>query len=195
MDNISDGAPLFPIRHEDHSLSTSCSFDHRLRMTAGVNSRLSINQLLDGLSRVQPDKCRCAGRCSEDLTVFLSPPLDKGNDIVLHLIQGLVDYWPPSDMWRKMCSSRVTSPIPEQSIDGDKQEEDLTESDFRIHKKLRNARILVVYDHRETERNPVGCTCGVANQRPPVINGPNRSFRDRGGSNPSSFLLPTLPHY
>src|ERR1700685_1407410 len=74
MNDLTQSSPFPPIRHEKNPFSSTDNIlCHGHGMTTRVYSRLSINQLLERITRIDPHKSRCTGRRTEELTVFLSP--------------------------------------------------------------------------------------------------------------------------
>jgi hypothetical protein len=114
VDDVTYGTPFFPIRHENHPLSTTGSRYHRLRMTTGIYSRPAIDQFLDRLARIEPNKCCSPGRCSKDFSILFCPALNYRDNIILHLIESLIDDRPAPDVGREVSAAGISSP---ESVD------------------------------------------------------------------------------
>lgn len=78
--------------------STVKSHGHRL--PTRVYGRPPIEQLLDGLLRIQPDEVCCSSSCPEQLSILGSPFPQNRRHVVLHLNEGVVDEGPRRDHWR-----------------------------------------------------------------------------------------------
>jgi len=94
MNYTSDCTPLLSAWHEDHSLATTGGLKtHWVEQPAGIYRTLAVNNFFYGFAGVEPYPIRCARSCAIYLAVFACP-LDRiGSEIILHMIEGLVDYW------------------------------------------------------------------------------------------------------
>lgn len=111
MYDISNSTPITSILHKHHSFPTTRPRNHGLRMSTRINSTPSINQLLERLSRINPNKRRGPTRRTENLSVLFCPLDDEASWVVGHLIERLVDDGPSSDVWGKMGETRVAGKI------------------------------------------------------------------------------------
>src|SRR5271156_6008131 len=124
MDNIPESSPVFSIRHEHHSLSATSFSHHGLRMSTRIYCRSPINEFFECLARVNPDKHCCARSCSAEFAVFSAPFEYEWDRIVFHLIEGLVDDGPTTNMRRHMCTAGITSPVTVKAIQAKSKNED-----------------------------------------------------------------------
>src|SRR5277367_82170 len=111
MYNIANSPPIPSILHKHHSLPTTRPRHHRLRMSTRINRTPSINQLLERLSRINPNKRRRPTCRTENLTILFRPSDYQASWIVFHLIERLIDDRPSSDVRREGGETGVSSEV------------------------------------------------------------------------------------
>lgn len=111
MNGGSDSSPKLAMRHKDNSLSTTRNFEsHRIEQSAGVNGAFSINELLDGFRRVQPNPICSSSASPVDFAVFICPFDGVCCEVILHVIKCLVDDGKAFDLGRKVTKSWISCP-------------------------------------------------------------------------------------
>jgi hypothetical protein len=102
-------------------------------MSTRINSTPSINQLLERLSRINPNKRRGPTRRTENLSVLFCPFDDEAGWVVGHLIERLVDDGPASDMWGKIGETRVAGKVFVQEETEQEEDDEFGDTDGLVH--------------------------------------------------------------
>ena len=133
MNNIANSPPIPSILHKHHPLPATSSRHHRLRMSTRINRTPSINQLLERLSRINPNKCRRPTRRTKNLTILFRPSDYQASGIVFHLIERLVDDGPSSDVRREGGETGVSSEVFVQEEASQEKDDEFGETDGLVH--------------------------------------------------------------
>jgi hypothetical protein len=91
VNDIPNSPPILPIRHKNHPFPTTTPRHHRLRMSTRINRTPSINQFLERLATINPNKRRGPPRGTEYLAIVPRPLNYHRGRVVLELVEGLVD--------------------------------------------------------------------------------------------------------
>ena len=102
-------------------------------MSTRINRTPSINQLLERLSRINPNKCRRPTRRTKNLTILFRPSDYQASGIVFHLIERLVDDGPSSDVRREGGETGVSSEVFVQEEASQEKDDEFGETDGLVH--------------------------------------------------------------
>ena len=133
MNNISNSPPIPSVLHKHHPLPTTRPRHHRLRMSTTINRTPSINQLLERLSRINPNKRRRPTRRPKNLTILFRPSDYQTSGIVFHLIERLVDDGPSSHVRREGGKTGVSSEVFVEEEASEEEDDEFGDTDGLVH--------------------------------------------------------------
>jgi len=102
-------------------------------MSTRINRTPPINQLLERLSRINPNKGRRPTRRTENLTVLFRPSDYQTGRIVLHLIERLIDDGPSSNVRREGGETGVSSEVFVQQEASEEEDDEFGDTDGLVH--------------------------------------------------------------
>jgi len=102
-------------------------------MSTRINRTPSINQLLERLSRINPNKRRRPTCRTENLTILFRPSDYQASWIVFHLIERLIDDRPSSDVRREGGETGVSSEVFVQEETSEEEDDEFGDTDGLVH--------------------------------------------------------------